>query len=140
MLLHAMLVGLAVEMELRGYMKEEVSGMEVLQSWWGSLINRKLDSPKLDSARGRALDPLRLDDAVLGEGNFFEKALAVKFSKQMSEFVRYDDLVAENIERPRLVMVEAFDIGKKHSDFEVRDGKRKRRVDSVLAKERRWRK
>ena len=37
-------------------------------------------------------------------------------------------------------MVEAFDIGKKHRDFEVRDGKRKRRVDSLLAKERRLRK
>ena len=46
MLLRGLLVGVAVEMELRGYMKEEVSGMEVLQSWWGLLVNRKLDMSK----------------------------------------------------------------------------------------------
>ena len=39
----------------------------------GLLVNRKLDSSKLDSARGRALDPLRMDDEVLGEGNFFRE-------------------------------------------------------------------
>ena len=81
-----------------------------------------------------------MDDEVLGEGNFFEKVLAVKFSKNMSELIRYDELNADNIEKSRLVMVDAFDIGKKHREFEMHDGKRKRRVESLLAKERRWRK
>ena len=96
-------------------------------SWWGLLVNRKLDVSKLDTARNRALDPRRMEDEALGEGNFFEKILSMKFSKSMSEVTVYDEENAESIEKSRMVMVDAFDIKKKHREFERRDGMRKRR-------------
>ena len=137
-LLRALLVGIAMEMELRGYVREEVDGLSALKMWWGDLYDRKLDMRAVQREKSYALDPFKEDAAaILGEGNFLEKTLAKKFSIPAAEFGYCDILDAEMIERSRLAMVHEFNGREKHLLFLREDKIRQGRVRELLAKERR---